>query len=319
MSRSQRNKKRPSAKNRKWLPIVAAVAFFFGVVGIFVMEELAGKVFYLLVAAGSGYFLWKRFIKFKSQKNAQPANNTPLRQQGYQAVGYNMNSPVNAAPVQAVPVPLEPPQRFMGLDLAYQYFNVEIAMASKYIHDFTDINLGEHLCFVQEPQNPYDNRAVQVWKKDQMLGYVYHGKIQDMINDFITRNEPVYGIISSIYPAETKVFFNLGFYRMRANEPLGKIIASGRLTAGSGEEAQDNMLICSPGDEVDIEYNDEKERYEVYCGGYIGCLPKSLEQYADTNVIMVISDIKTLDSGKDSVVIDVHEVKEQADQKEEKI
>lgn len=311
MSRSSRNKKRSPRKEGQTLKIILIVVFVLGVSGVFSIDEIAGKVFFFLLAVGSGYMYWKRYMGKGVQKSAQKQGNAPLQQFSQRAAApvasYNANNPMNTQARQAEPVSLELPPQFWGALLTYQYQNKEIAMVNQYVQDFSSLRPGDQLRFVQEPSNTYDPRTVQVWKKEQMLGYIYKGQTQDMINDFIVRDDPVYAVVSGVSPVESKIYFNIGFYKKPKAEKLGRILASGRLTTNSGEEAQDNIAFCTEGEEVSVDYDYEKERYEVFCGEYIGCLPKRLEFYADKNVVMVISEIGELDSGKSYVEINVHE------------
>jgi hypothetical protein len=80
------------------------------------------------------------------------------------------------------------------------------------------------------------------------------------------------------------------------------------LIANSAQDAQENINICEEGDEVSVDYDFEKERYEVSGSDYIGCLPKKLEQYADA-ATFVIEEIGENDSGKQYVVVGAYAAK----------
>ena len=194
------------------------------------------------------------------------------------------------------------PKNIGGVTIAYQYQEVDIAMTSEVVNDFSVFRPGDIISFIPEPTNTYDSKAIQLWSNNQLLGYVYRGKIQDMLNDFLRFGEPVHGLIFSIQPEEKKITFSVGFYRSARPKSYGKMLASGRLIANSGQDAQDNISICDEGDEVSIDYDYDKERYEVSCIDYIGCLPKKLEQYADT-ATFIIDEISENDSGKQYVVV----------------
>lgn len=201
-----------------------------------------------------------------------------------------------------------PPKTIGGVPLAYHYQEVDIAMTIEVVKDFSIFHPGDVISFIPESTNVYDSKAIQLWSNNQLLGYVYRGKIQDMLNDFLKFGEPIYGMIFSVKPEEKKITFSVGFYRPAKPKSSGKMLASGRLTTNSGQEAQDNISICDEGDEVSIDYDYDKERYEVSCIDFIGCLPKKLEQYADTATFL-IDEIGENENGKYYVVVGAYVAK----------
>ena len=198
------------------------------------------------------------------------------------------------------------PQRLLGVPIAYHYQEVAVAMESTVVRDFSSIHPGDLISFIPEPTNQYDPNAIQLWSNDQLLGYVYRGKIQDMLHDYLKRGDPIHGSVSSVLPNEKEITYSLGFYRAPRPKARGKALGTGRLTASSGEETQENITLCDEGDEVEAVFDYEKIRYEVSASGYIGCLPKKLEDYGET-ATFVIDEIGESDSGKMYVVVAAYE------------
>lgn len=198
------------------------------------------------------------------------------------------------------------PQRLLGVPIAYQYQEVDVAMANAVVQDFRAIHPGELIDFVLEPTNQYDPNAIQLWSNNQLLGYVYRGKMQDMLHDFMKQGHPIYSAVYSVMPIDKKVTYNVGFYRAQKPMARGKALGIGRLTASAGEEAQENITLCDEGDEVEAVFDYEKSRYEVSALGYIGCLPKKLEDYGETSTF-VIDEVGETDSGKMYVVVAAYE------------
>ena len=96
----------------------------------------------------------------------------------------------------------------------YHYNNVQIAVLKGQEPDFATISIGEKVNLVQEPDNPYDSKAIAIFANDgNRLGYVYRGNMQEMINDFLNRNGIVIAEISDINFEEYQLYINLSFYR----------------------------------------------------------------------------------------------------------
>ncbi len=49
------------------------------------------------------------------------------------------------------------------------------------------IQPGATITLMQEPENPYDDRAVALYADKQKIGYLYRNRLQDMANDFIVK------------------------------------------------------------------------------------------------------------------------------------
>lgn len=99
----------------------------------------------------------------------------------------------HAAP-KCTPVPYRPqqPENTYKND-AYVYNHVDLCIISDQPKpDLRRVKVGDYLNLVQEPENPYDHRAVRVETlSGRKLGYMYRGKLQDMANDFIDRGDEI--------------------------------------------------------------------------------------------------------------------------------
>lgn len=100
-----------------------------------------------------------------------------------------------------------------GYTLKYHYENVEIS-SWEYIPK--DIKIGNRIVFIQEPTNEYDNKAVLLMfvPQKKKLGYLYRGKVQDMVNDYINRGDKVVARLSylSFDPCKT-VKIDMAFFK----------------------------------------------------------------------------------------------------------
>ena len=90
--------------------------------------------------------------------------------------------------------------------LSYKYSNVKIAMPS-----LNSVSLGDFLSFEQEPTNTYDDKAVKIMCGLDKIGYVYRGKMQEMINDFLKKELPIEARIDSI--SEDSLSYSIAFYK----------------------------------------------------------------------------------------------------------
>ena len=156
--------------------------------------------------------------------------------------------------------------------LAYTYQKVSIAFPN-----LNNLELYNMVYFEREPSNEYDPNAILAMHNGNKIGYVYRGKLQKMISDFISRDRPIVAYVDSIN--DGKFTIALGFYK-----PLESFKhVSATLTKTSkkdmfGNLRQDNLACVSEGDLFEIEYDYETETYLVTddCGNELGELSKSV-------------------------------------------
>lgn len=201
-----------------------------------------------------------------------------------------------------------PPQSW-GMPLAYQYIDkVCIDPNNPPLLDL--ITIGDEITFQQEPQNPYDNRAVIIQTKKQKLGYVYKSNIQDMINDFKAKDLMVLGYIYDIYPHDYTIKYLIGFYCFK--RPKGKVLGRGKLISNRSKDAQENISYCKRYEPLSIEPDEDKPTYKVLADGvFVGKLPKGMIDFVDYATFFV-DDIEEAEDGKCHITVAAYQLDEPA-------
>lgn len=100
-----------------------------------------------------------------------------------------------------------------GYTLKYNYHDVEVT-SWEYIP--RDIKVGDRIICIQEPTNEADSKAVMLMFVPQRkkLGYLYRGKIQDMVNDYLNRGDKVVARLSYLtFKPEFCVKIDIAFYK----------------------------------------------------------------------------------------------------------
>lgn len=168
--------------------------------------------------------------------------------------------------------------------------------------------LNQDIIFKQEPENPYDKNAVSVNLKSngKKIGYVYKGKIQEMLNDWLNKGLYVDGFLSN---AREKDFdkhiieYKIGFYKdikqcTSRSFPLTHISKKDYCDIPRYE----NLSYCSVGDQLLFEYNAENDIYtltDTYCNE-VGDLPKSANNYmkSENKKIIIINELDYDDNNR---------------------
>ena len=108
---------------------------------------------------------------------------------------------------------------FLGQQKAYEYDDVKLYIVPGQEPVFDDLELGMDIDFIQEPNNKYDSRAVFAATSassgygQKKIGYLYRGKLQDMVNDFIDSCLPILAHIESVDSNNGVVKIHIAFYR----------------------------------------------------------------------------------------------------------
>lgn len=314
MARVDKHRTPPAIKMSKdWMSIVLMVAIVFGLLGVVGIDEIAGKIFFGVIGIAALLLFIrrtskKRIERYKTNHQADhvsQVSSTPVTPYNPQNP---MNTHTNMQPKESRPCKPELPTTSCGFPMKYSY-EPQIAFAPGQIPDFRLIALGDDLVFTPEPENTYDPNAIVISNKHQKLGYVFQGNMQEMIHDYQKRGDSVIGKVSDIDFNALKIKYLIGFYKEKRRwRPAPYDTAL--LTGNTSEEIQDNISMMNIGDVVTVDYDYEKERYEVHDGGWsiIGYLPKKLEKYADEEVEFVIDEIGTKDNDKYFVCIAVYPV-----------
>jgi len=204
------------------------------------------------------------------------------------------------------------PQAHHGIPLTYKYTDVKTCIIRDNKPDYSNLKPYMPINFIPEPSNPYDPNAVIVNAGDINIGYLYKGKMQDMVNDFLKRGNPIQAFISKVDQSSDIVQFSIGFYKEKTNaSEYHKLISSGqpykvfKLTGNGNEDMQDTLSYCEVEEEVEYEFDDEKEKYIAICADEIGYFPKSAEKYLEDEHPAFIEEIEEDENGKYIVKVSV--------------
>ena len=171
-----------------------------------------------------------------------------------------------------------------GISYTRKYYYKDInVVGTDYIEDKTphnEIQIGNDIIFQFEPENKFDSKAILVLdNKSRKLGYIRRGRLQDMIHDFTSRDEPVIAAVYSLHPLEMEI----GFYKYEDDEKIREGFESYKvvkLTANSNEDMQFALSISEEDEEVDFEYDYDKEKYLISASsGDIGYINKTISEY----------------------------------------
>lgn len=185
--------------------------------------------------------------------------------------------------------------------LAYEY-EKEIAMPE--INAITG-NGGKKITFKQEPDNEYDNCAVALYLNETKIGYLYRGRTQEMVNDWIRKGDYFWGYINKIDVERATATFKIGFYKdinsleMKSFK-LTKITKKASEYEGSRFE---NLECCSDGDIVDYETSYDTDNYIITneYGNELGELGAKavewIEENEDDIKLIRLNNIEKTDAG----------------------
>ena len=197
------------------------------------------------------------------------------------------------------------PDYCQGYVTAYRYTEVGVFVPNNANFDVEGFEPGATPALVQEPDNPYDNHAVGLKLNEQIVGYLYRGKLQDMANDWLKNKKPVRAQITACMRDRQRAEITLVFYDLsRYEKCLAKYpdARKYRLVSNANKEMQDNISLCSVGDECSIDYDFEKDKYLVSSEVDIGYLPasaaKRIEEDGADAYDVYISDIDSDERGK---------------------
>lgn len=166
-------------------------------------------------------------------------------------------------------------------------------------------NGGKVITFKQEPDNEYDKNAVAVYLNDTKVGYLYRGRTQEMVNDWISRDMPFWGYVNKIDTANNKATIKIGFYRS-LNELAMKKFRLTRITKKAdefGSSRCDNVGSCSDGDLVEYTTSFDSDNYIITdeCGEELGEVGAKavefIDEHEDSIKFMRINNIEDTDTG----------------------
>lgn len=185
--------------------------------------------------------------------------------------------------------------------LAYEY---EEKIAIPEIDAITG-NGGKKIIFKQEPDNEYDNCAVALYLNEAKIGYLYRGRTQDMVNDWIRKDDYFWGYINKIDVENATATFKIGFYK----DINGLEMKSFRLIKITKKAAEyessrfENLECCNDGDIVEYETSYDTDNYILTneYGNELGELGTKAVEWINENEddikLIRINNIEETDTG----------------------
>lgn len=194
-----------------------------------------------------------------------------------------------------------PAYYLFNIPLAYSYDYVKVCIIKGQEPDITKLEIGMEVELKQEPNNQYDNKAIAILANDEKIGYMYKGKLKDMANDFINDMKSyVFGYITEI--KNNEIYLNLGYYKKiypkYAHSTTFKLIGTGAI------EIQDNLLYCSEDDEVEFNFDYDRDCYVVETPDLIGYAPKNKNEIIK-NANKYYAFISSIDEKEDKYTVSV--------------
>jgi len=192
----------------------------------------------------------------------------------------------------------------------YVYENVEIYRPDT---SFNEIFKYDIVDVLPDPQNPYDSRAISISFHGNTIGYLNKGTLQDMVHDYLSRNDIVGAQIQKV--TGDQIYIKIFFCKRRADLLTYHKPISMKLIGNGNEEMQDNISIADIGDKVEMYKDYETDRFYVDLVNNdltIGCAPKScrnileelyMKHYEFYGEITDISENNT--SGKLTVTVSI--------------
>ena len=247
--------------------------------------------------------LIKSSLSKSKAKPAPPRSPQPQPMQPMQQPNYYQ--PPMRPPVVSQPQPEKPAVR--KINPKYKSF-YKILDEYKLAYEY-----NENLCYIKDE---YDDKAVAVYVKEfgKKIGYVYKGKIQDMINDWIDKDLPFTAYINDLPEKDGKklIEYKIGFYK-EYDKSASKTFS---LTRTGKKDFCDiprveNLECCKAGESVEFSFDSDSETYVLSSAhGEIGELPKSANAYMDEGGenAVVIDKIYTDDNGKTKAKIRVYKI-----------
>lgn len=193
------------------------------------------------------------------------------------------------------------PGELCGKKIKYHYDRVRVFTPKELGIEFEKINPGDVVTIKPDPQNPHDPKAVMVVHPTMgNIGYLNKCKIYEMTNDYLRVGCPIYAHIDSVDDDEQKLTLFMAFY----GSTLGIRSKVYKLVGTGYDEAQDAILGLDVDDALDIEYDVEKDKYEVYnMGDRIGYLPKAAHEIAEDKDECFVATLDINDDGNTDVYI----------------
>lgn len=144
-----------------------------------------GVIFGLILLGGSGWMIYRTFKKRKK----------PARKNESAEITF----PETLAET--------------GETLYKTYDRVKLCIIQEEPPNYSLIHAGDCLELRQEPENPYDSKAIAVYDGEQRIGYIYRGAGQDMTNDFLKRGNTVLTYVQEKNMDFGEIYMKMAYYK----------------------------------------------------------------------------------------------------------
>ena len=207
--------------------------------------------------------------------------------------------------------------------LKWKYMDVLIAGTCYRNIDYSKLSFNTTIKLKKEPDNVYDNNAIQIFQGDLFLGYMPKGTLQNMLNKYLdNENYFVFSKLSLIDETDQKLQIQIAFYKeidKKDYKSYQKVVANLTKTSkkddGIMASRQDSLCFLQTGDFVNIE-----EHYDTNCllvsnsdGNELGEINESIsnkvKEYINNPQFIVLTeviDVTESDSGKYGAKVAIH-------------
>lgn len=171
------------------------------------------------------------------------------------------------------------------------------SLSYDYISDFIPVNLEAIHALVSD-YSPQTNHQFK-WelcdnKVKLMYGGVHAGDLyfkHDMFSDYAKRGDPVVVYLNEADDATGDYKVEIAFFRDKKKQYKYREQTVVALTAYKKEDRQDIISAMEPGDEIEVEYDSEKDKYVAVYGDVIGTFPEKIgERLEEQEPTFVIFD-----------------------------
>lgn len=196
--------------------------------------------------------------------------------------------------------PFDAPRAQSGYILRYSYPDVKFKCPPMCLSAAKAVPPHKQLTFQAE-----DSGDVQIYYNGAYIGDMYPGKLRDMLLDFSGTHDKTFLAISCHW--DSTPVFSLFFY-LSADEyvrrnPDARVC---KLSGTAGKKAQETLEYLGAGDTLDIDYDDDKEKYVLSSSDDpIGYLPAKHSEWLSSHpgCSAMIVNIDTNENGKFTVEV----------------
>lgn len=170
-------------------------------------------------------------------------------------------------------------------------------LSYEYIADFTPVNL-EAVHSLIEDTSLQTNHQFKWELGDGKVKLLYGGEYAgdlyfkfDMFSDYARRGDPVVVYLKKVDDMAGEYEVEIAFFRDKEKQYQYREQTVVALTAYKKEDRQDIISTMEPGDEIEVEYDSEKDKYVAVYGDIIGTFPAKIgERLEEQDPTFVIFD-----------------------------